>query len=138
MSRLVLADAGPLAALFHADDTAHEWALARFQEFTEPLLTCEAVLTEVLHLTGKIPPVRSNLLALWERGLLRAEFSVEREKAVVSKLLVRFASVPMSFADACVVRMSEIYSDCAVWTLDHRFSIYRRNGRQSIPLIRPE
>jgi uncharacterized protein len=137
MSRVVLADTGPLVALFHEDDAAHDWALARFREFTEPLLTCEAVLTEVLHLSRKIPPARANILSLWERDLLRVAFSTEREKRVVTKLLVRFASVPISFADACLVRMSEIYSDCSVWTLNHHFVVYRRNGRQSIPLIKP-
>ena len=138
MSRVVLADTGPLVALFHEDDAAHDWAIARFREFTEPLLTCEAVLTEALHLSRKIPPARAYLLSLWERDLLRITFSAQQERAVVTKLLLRFASVPISFADACLVRMSEIYSDSSVWTLDHHFVVYRRNGRQSIPLIRPE
>jgi uncharacterized protein len=138
MSRIVLADTGPLVALFHEDDAAHDWALARFREFSEPLLTCEAVLTEALHLSRKIPPARANIVSLWERDLLKVAFAAENEKAAVRKLLTRFASVPVSFADACLVRMSEIYSNCSVWTLDHHFVVYRRNRRQSIPLIRPE
>jgi uncharacterized protein len=137
MSQIVLADTGPLVALFHEHDAAHAWALARFREFSEPLLTCEAVLTEALHLSRKIPPARANILSLWERDLLRVAFAAEHEKAVVTKLLARFASVPISFADACLVRMSEIHSNSSVWTLDHHFVVYRRNGRQCIPLIRP-
>jgi predicted nucleic acid-binding protein len=138
MSRLILADTGPLVALFHGGDAAHGWAVARFQEFTEPLVTCEAVLTEALHLLRKVPPSHAKLLALWERELLRIKFSAEREKEAVRKLLHRFEGVPISLADACLVRMSEIHSNCAVWTLDSDFRIYRRSGRQSIPLVMPD
>jgi predicted nucleic acid-binding protein len=138
MSRLILADTGPLVALFHGNDAAHPWTLARFHEFTEPLVTCEAVLTEALHLLRKTPPAHFRLLALWERVMVRVGFSVESEKDAIRKLLRRFGSVPMSFADACLVRMSEIHSDCAIWTLDGNFRIYRRSGRQSIPLLIPE
>jgi hypothetical protein len=53
-------------------------------------------------------------------------------------LMRRYASVPMSLADSCLVRMSEIYPECNVFTLDSDFGIYRRNGRQMIPLITPE
>jgi len=53
-------------------------------------------------------------------------------------LMTRYASVPMSLADSCLVRMSEIYSECHVFTLDSDFRVYRRNGRQMIPTIAPE
>ncbi len=135
MSRVVLADTGPLVALFNAGDNAHRWSLARFQEFTEPLITCEAVLAEALHLLRKMPPASANLLALWERDLLQVDFSVESEKAVIRRLLRRFSNVPISFADACLVRMSEITLNCIVWTLDSDFRVYRRSGRQTIPLL---
>jgi predicted nucleic acid-binding protein len=137
MRRLVLADTGPLVALFHEDDAAHHWALARFREFTEPLLTCEAVLTEAIHLLRKVPPAHANLLSLWERDLLRVGFSAEDEKDAIPRLLRRFADVPISFADSGMVRMSEIHAACVVWTLDSDFRVYRRSGRQSIPLVIP-
>jgi predicted nucleic acid-binding protein len=137
MSRLVLADTGPLGALFHQNDSAHQWALARFREFTEPLLTCEAVLTEAIHLLRKVPPAHANLLSLWQRDLLRVGFSVENEKDAIRRLLRRFADVPISFADACLIRMSEIHANSVVWTLDSDFRVYRRSGRQSIPLVMP-
>jgi predicted nucleic acid-binding protein len=138
MSWLVMADSGPLVALFHQNDSAHEWALARFREFTEPLLTCEAVLTEAIHLLRKVPPAHANLLSLWQRDLLRIGFSAENEKDPIRRLMRRFADVPISFADACLIRMSEIHAACVVWTLEGDFHIYRRNGRQSIPLVIPE
>jgi len=51
--------------------------------------------------------------------------------------MARYQSVPMSFADACLVRMSELWPKTPVFTLDSDFRIYRRNKRQSIPLIAP-
>ena len=44
---------------------------------------------------------------------------------------------PMSLADACLVRMAELYDEAAVLTLDSDFTIYRKNGGQVIPLIAP-
>ena len=45
--------------------------------------------------------------------------------------------VPMSLADACLVRMTEFQSEGVVLTLDSDFTVYRRHGRQSIPLVIP-
>ncbi len=50
----------------------------------------------------------------------------------------RYAEVPMSLADACLVRMAELIDDAAVMTFDADFRIYRRRGRQVIPLLAPE
>ncbi|MGQ0653591.1 MAG: hypothetical protein ACT4P4_15205 [Betaproteobacteria bacterium] len=43
----------------------------------------------------------------------------------------------MSFADACLVRMSEMTRSVRVFTLDLDFQAYRRNGRERIPLLAP-
>jgi hypothetical protein len=44
----------------------------------------------------------------------------------------------MDLADACIVRMTELNRDCAVVTVDRSvFSVYRRNGRDTIPVIAP-
>lgn len=65
-------------------------------------------------------------------------FAWAAAQLAVKKLLEKYADVPMSFADACLVRMSELYSDNVVFTTDSDFKIYRRNGKQPIPLIYPE
>jgi hypothetical protein len=44
----------------------------------------------------------------------------------------------MSFADACLVRMTEQLTDCVVVTLDSHFRIYRRHGRKVIPVFLPK
>jgi hypothetical protein len=49
----------------------------------------------------------------------------------------RYASVPMSLADACLVRMSELDPAARILTLDSDFLVYRRSGRQVVPTIMP-
>ena len=49
----------------------------------------------------------------------------------------QYQSVPMSVADACLVRMSELDRNSSVLTLDPDFLIYRRNRSQNIPTIMP-
>jgi predicted nucleic acid-binding protein len=44
----------------------------------------------------------------------------------------------MSLADACLVRMSELYPKHRILTLDSDFSVYRRNRQQVIPLLTPD
>ena len=49
----------------------------------------------------------------------------------------KYADVPMSFADACLVRMTEILPDPIVITTDADFRIYRRFSRQIVPSLLP-
>ena len=79
----------------------------------------------------------NDLLIMAETGLFRVAFDFNREQAAIRNLLARYADLPMSFADACLVRMNELHPESEIWTLDLDFKIYRRNGRSSIPLISP-
>ena len=83
---------------------------------------------------------RANAELLWaflRRGALRIAFDLKTEFESVAVLMKRYADVPMELADACLVRMSELRRECRIWTLDRDFEIYRRFGRQVIPLICP-
>ncbi len=64
--------------------------------------------------------------------------SMANETRPVTKLMGRFATVPMSFADACLVRLSELHPRAVIVTLDSDFRVYRRNGRQVIPVLMPQ
>lgn len=77
------------------------------------------------------------LLGLVRDGFIQTAFRLAEENEPLSKLLTRYANVPMSLADACVVRMSEIFDDGVVWTTDSDFLVYRKHRRQAIPLILP-
>jgi len=132
-----IVDAGPLVALLNRRDAHHEWAKSRFVELTPPLLTCEAVLSEACFLLRDIPSGPEAVLRLVARGTIVPQFDVLREIASLTRLVSRYASLPMSLADACLVRMAEIHDGSTILTIDSHFTIYRKNGRQVIPLIRP-
>ena len=62
---------------------------------------------------------------------------LEEDASSIESLMQRYADTPMSLADACLVRLTERFSDCRLFTLDTDFEHYRRNGRQVIPLLHP-
>lgn len=129
----VILDTGPLAALMNRRDKWHVWASEAFGAIPPPLWTCEAVLTEAAHLTGRPAEIASKVAS----GVLRIGLHVAQDAERLERLLTQYAP-RMDFADACVVRMSERFAACKVLTLDRRdFVVYRRNGREVIPLIAP-
>jgi predicted nucleic acid-binding protein len=128
----VLVDTGPLVAFLNAGDRYHAWALEVFAGVEAPVGTCEAVLSEACFLLRHARGGGEAVLKLVERGLLRLRFHLEPESAAIRRLLSRYADVPMSLADACLVRMSEQISGSVLLTLDRDFKIYRRHGRQVI------
>ena len=74
---------------------------------------------------------------MMDSGFIHLGFSLQDHTGKVAALMEKYADVPMSLADACLVRMSEIHDNCKVFTLDSDFKIYKRNGRRAIPLIYP-
>ena len=135
--REIIVDTGPLVALLNARDEHHEWAKAAMDAVEPPLITCEAVLTEAAYLVRKLRGGPEAVLDLVTRQVLRVDFRVDNELLALRTLVSRYASVPMSLADACLVRMAELRPRAAVLTLDADFQVYRRSGRLTIPLISP-
>lgn len=132
-----IVDTGPLVALLSARDTHHQWARSSFATIAPPGITCEAVLAEAWHLLRGTARGQSALLELLAGGILTIEFGLMAELAAVRRLVSRYKDQPMSLADACMVRLAEIYDEASVITLDRDFAVYRKNGRQVIPLISP-
>ena len=103
-----------------------------------PLLTCEPVLAETAFLLKREGREADALFALLERGVIRVALAVQKEQADLRALLRRYRNRPMSLADACLVRLSEIHRDGEVFTLDSDFRIYRRHGNKVIPVLMPD
>lgn len=137
MNEVVIADAGPLVAYLDRSDAHHVWARDQMARLTEPLITCEAVMAEAWHLLrrGRIDP--DHLLALVHQGALIVAFDFMAETEAIRALIHRYRNVPMSLADACLVRLSEKHENCRIFTVDSDFTIYRRHGRKTIPLLAP-
>ncbi len=137
MAALVVADTGPLVAALRARDNDHAWARAQLSSLSDPLATCEAALTEAFYLLQGVAGGHECLAALVDRGAVEVRFDFQDERDSVLRLLRKYADTPMSFADACLVRMSELHRDSRIFTLDRDFEAYRRNGRERIPLLAP-
>jgi predicted nucleic acid-binding protein len=133
----VVVDSGPIVAWLNVRDTHHEWAKQEFERLKPPLLTCEAVLTEAAFLVQRSGGNPATVLALCVKGVLRVAISLQDEAAHLERLTRRYNSVPMSIADACLVRLSEIVDDVRVMTFDTDFRVYRRKRRQLIPSLAP-
>jgi predicted nucleic acid-binding protein len=124
-----IADTGLLKALVDTDDLAHEWGIAQFQEHA-PFHTCDAVLVELAFVLGSPIPG----LQMVQRGDLILEFNLADEIQPVLDLLHKYRDRKMDLADACLVRMTELESQCKVWTVDQAdFQVYRRHGRHAVP-----
>jgi uncharacterized protein len=133
----IIADTGPLVAFLVADDSYHPWAVERFKELRAPFLTCEPVLTETYHLLHRLRMGEQRFFELLGRGLLRVEFDLVAEHAALAALTAKYRDLPMSLADACLVRMVEQHPGSTVFTVDRHFRVYRHHGRRHIPTIMP-
>lgn len=135
MAGSVLADAGFLVALLSRRDSNHRWAVSQAERLPPPWRTCEAAASEAFHLLG----ARGGhaLSALLRRRALTVAFDLSDDLDPVLRLMQKYADVPASLADACLVRMTEMLAEPIVLTTDTDFRIYRRHGRQIVPCVMP-
>ena len=136
MERNVLVDAGFLVALLALQDSQHGWAKEQAPQYPLPWYTAEAVVSEAFYLLGT--QGMPSLAKLLSRGSLLLNFVLADQREPVLRLMQKYSDVPMSLADACLVRMTEILPDPILLTVDQDFRIYRRHGRQTIPCATPE
>lgn len=128
---------GPLVALLVGDDTQHAWSVEQSKHAPATVLTCEAVVSETLSLLKRAGHDTDHLFTLVDTGFLRTDFDFHDEYRQVRDLMRRYRERPMSFADACLVRMAELRADASIWTLDRDFQFYRKHRRQTLSLVTP-
>src|SRR5437870_5246326 len=114
----IIIDTGPLVAFINRREPANAWACEQFDLITPPFITCESVISECCFLLQRANGGVDNLMQLLERGVVAIRFNLADELAAISRLLKRYASVPISLADACLVRMAELYFESPILTLD--------------------
>jgi uncharacterized protein len=128
-----IADTGLLVAFANRADKHHDWAVSVAGKISEPLLTCEAVLSEaIFHLHDA-----ALVLNLAEDGMVSLAFDASEHLPQLAALAKRYADREPDFADLCLIRMSELFPRHSVVTVDSDFRVYRRNKRDAIPLICP-
>ncbi|MEO7412956.1 MAG: PIN domain-containing protein [Opitutaceae bacterium] len=124
-------------AFINREESRHQWAAEQVKSLEPPFLTCEAVISESMFLLRSARNGVPTLMSMMQEDLIRLAFDLDDHLADVARLIAKYHDAPMSLADACLVRMSELHSNCRVFTFDSDFKLYRRHGRQSIPLIYP-
>ncbi len=72
-----------------------------------------------------------------DEGFLNIGMAVADHHTLILEMVRRYTDVPVSLADACLVRLVELYPQSPVLTLESDFAIYRKNGRQVISMICP-
>lgn len=133
-----LLDTGPLVSFLASGVRHHRWAVEQFKTLRPPVLTCEPVLTEAAFLLTREGRDADSIFELLDRGVIRIALTVQEERADLRALMRRYRNRPMSVADACLVRLSEIHPKAEVFTLDGDFRIYRRHGNRVIPVLMPD
>jgi predicted nucleic acid-binding protein len=133
----IVLDTGPLVAFLYGRERDHDWAAEQFDRVDQPFISCEPVLTEACFLVSRNGQSPVVVLDILERGMVRIGLDLEAELPVLRRLMQRYASVPMSLADACLVRLVEL-TGLPILTLDSDFAIYRAHGRRRLTLITPE
>jgi uncharacterized protein len=135
MAENVLVDAGFVVALLSRRDNHHRWAVAQAERRPPPWATCEAVLSEAIHLLGRRGAPA--LLTLLRRRAVAVAFDLDDNLDSVLRFMQKYRDVPASLADASLVRMTETVSDPILLTTDTDFRVYRRHSRQAIPCVMP-
>lgn len=133
----VIVDTGPIVAFLNKRDSYHNWARELFDRIEPPVYSCESVISEASFLLRSIKGGSDAVAEMMTRNLIVIDFSLSTEIHAVRKLMSKYSNIPMSLADACLVRMAELEKYSQVVTLDQDFNVYRRLGRQIVPVVMP-
>lgn len=137
MARAAIVDTGPLVAYLDRSEHHHTWTSAQVRTLDAPLLVCEPVLAEAMFLLSDQPRAQDALFGLIADGALRISFQVNEHLSALRTLHRKYRDQPISLADACIVRMAELFERHLIFTLDSDFTVYRKNGREPLNLIFP-
>ncbi len=123
---MVLLDTGPLVSLFNPRDVDHAACLEILDEIIEPLITTEAVLTEVFHMLD----LNSRGAEGFKQFLLEGYVQLASLDSIglqrCFELMSKFRDLPMDFADATLIHLAEKQGTTKIFTLDIKdFSVYR-------------
>jgi predicted nucleic acid-binding protein len=131
-----LIDTGGILALLDRDDRWHQPCVEAFQGLRLPLLTSEAVVTELFHLVGDS---KHEMQAAWRflrSGAIRTGVIPDTEWPDLAVLMSRYSDRPMDFADATLVHLATRESISLILTVDHDdFETYRFSGKRRFHIL---
>ena len=138
VSMTALGDTGALLALLDRTDGWHRLCMDAFHQLHLPLVTSEAVLTELFHLVGEN---RHEMETTWNFvrcGAIELARIDNAELSEIQALMYRYSDRPMDFADATLVFLAKREALSTVFTVDHAdFETYRIAGRRKFRIVPP-
>lgn len=136
MAADALIDTGAILAVLDRRDRWHGACVEALRELRLPLLTSEAVLTELFHLGADN---RERMEAAWKfvrSGAISLAPIQHAELPEMHTLMSRYWDRPMDFADATLVYVARRESISTILTVDHAdFNTYRIEGKRRFRVL---
>ncbi len=131
-----LIDTGAILALLDRTDRWHGVCVEAFQQIRLPLLTSEAVLTELFHLVGDSKHEMETAWRFLRTGAIKLAAIEDSELPELQALMLRYWDRPMDFADATLVHLARREKLTTIFTVDHAdFETYRIEGRRRFRIL---
>lgn len=122
-------------ALLDRSEERHRECVDVVSALEAPLVTCEGVIAESCYLLREVRGAPAAILENVDRGIFQIPYRLTGNAGGVLALMRRYASVPMDFADACLVDMAGDYQTGRILTLDADFRIYRWGRNRPFELL---
>jgi predicted nucleic acid-binding protein len=132
-----LVDASFFVALYNKGEAAHSLCVETYEALDSRLVTCEACITEALHLLGHASAAVSSVFASIERGSLEVTFRIGSEAREIAHIMRKYTDTPCDFADACLIRLADQLDTGDILTLDSDFKHYRWRRARKFNLLIP-
>ena len=136
MSASALIDTGAILAILDRRDRWHQKCTTAFRQMRLPLLTSQAVVTELFHLTGDD---RNEMEAAWkflQSGAVVIASTDNSEMPALHALMSKYWDCPMDFADATLVHLAKRESLFTILTVDVAvFTTYRIEGKRKFRVL---
>lgn len=127
----VLIDSGAILALVDNSDKWHKACSEALPALPLPLLTSEAVLTELFHFVIKHRVDPGPVWRFFSTGVVELAAIEHLELPHLQRLMTKYSDRAMDFADATLVYLAERESIEVIFTVDWQdFSIYRIGGKR--------
>lgn len=126
----ILIDSGPLIALFNRRDSYHAASVEFIKNNRNELVTTIASLTETLHLLNFNRNAQIDFLGWVNAGAVTIEPITASDLQRIRELIIKYADLPMDFADACLVFLGETLNIDTIATIDRDFDVYRMEGKR--------
>jgi predicted nucleic acid-binding protein len=135
-STKALIDTSAILAILDRNDHWHEPCQKAFVQLPVPLLTSEAVLTELFHLADKSRLEPQKVWGFLRSGAIVMGTIENAELPGLQTLMSRYADQPMDFADATLVHLANRESLSAILTVDQaHFATYRLAGKKRFHVL---